>query len=111
MNAACPECRKPLLKTPSGFVCPDGHGKILNGEQARKLEVSQLGRAHRLKLFDHSYYTIEGQPGIWHKAPKADGELRASDGYLAFWFRRCPELERRIVDALGDQLAEAALSR
>ena len=109
--ALCLTCHNPLTKTASGYVCAAGHTKILSEEQAKALERSQLPRVTRFTVFDQSYYTIEGQQGIWHKSTKAGGELRASTGYMAYWFMRCPELERRIVDALGDQLAEAALCK
>jgi hypothetical protein len=111
MPAACPTCRLPLVASPSGFVCERGCTRILSAEQVKALENAQLPRATLLAVFEVHRYTIAGQQGIWESCYKAEGELRAFTGKRATWFRRCPELERRIIDALGDQLAEAALSR
>lgn len=55
MPDICPECRQPLILTPSGWLsCPDGHGKLLPPEgrlsrgEARKADAHL--KAWRKKL-------------------------------------------------------------
>lgn len=61
----CPECRRERMNTPSGSVCPLGHGRIMPPVTSQQLRLYRLKRYYdslpRAKRIAGNTYEIEGQ--------------------------------------------------
>lgn len=68
-NLICPDCGEVRMRTPSGTVCPNGHGRIHPKATATQIKTAQhhkwangLPRATRVKS---KQYEIAGREGVF----------------------------------------------
>src|SRR3990172_8309025 len=78
--AVCPECGEARIRVPSGFVCPNGHGRIYpaparSSHRRRRFLAwrEKLPRATRLEIMNGRpwptwnpvAFEIQGRGGVW----------------------------------------------
>lgn len=125
----CSECGEARVRTPSGYVCPNGHGRIVPREKAEKRakaeELAPLPKAHeiegvastrrgyssrkRFRLVDPDGKLLEG---VWaildRQVPHA---VRARTNGNRRWFERDTLIEREVLRAMGVERPEFSVPR
>lgn len=125
----CDECGEARVRTPSGYVCPNGHGRIVPREKAKnqaKVEaLARLPKAHqiegveatrrgystrkRFRFIDSDGKLLEGVWAILNRqVPHAVRAVR--DGNRR-WFERDTLIEREVLRAMGIDRPEFAVPR
>jgi hypothetical protein len=105
-TVVCDECAAPLVKVSSGFVCPNGHGRIVptsqipSKDELRKAAIAALPQATLLKyhkVFGYrSVYSVEGHSGAYRRlSANVSVWSFCADG--SFQARYCGELDVECV--------------
>jgi len=73
------ECGKRRMRSPSGMVCPDGHGKIhapVSNSELRAYEFwkwsQHMPRARHAQI----NYLVDGKKGVWRQCPHSSTRTR-----------------------------------
>ena len=103
----CSECGGERVRTASGMVCPNGHGRIfppMTNSQIRKvrqaIEIEKLPKAMHVAIEKRTRFTVEGMDGTWLKANRtATDKIKAKYFGKAIWLR--PERKSKKCSPAG----------
>lgn len=128
----CTECGEARVRTPSGYVCPNGHGRIVTErsmKQAAKNErfkslnglplATELTYLMSSELGSRKRFIIAGHVGIWRRLmgnaksllesfPTATVARRGNQKAL---FVRDRQMEEEVLRAMGRERAQLAVPR
>lgn len=103
----CSECGGERVRTASGMVCPNGHGRIfppMTNSQIRKvrqaIEIEKLPKAMHVAIEKRTRFAIEGMNGTWLKTNRtATDKIKAKYFGKAIWLR--PERKSKKCSPAG----------
>ena len=120
----CMECQAELVRCPSGFVCPNGHGRIVPRakavKQTKQEALAALPKATELEGFastrrgfsSRKRFRLSELEGIWamigREVPHAVRAVR--DGKRR-WFERDTTIEREVLRAMGVERPELSVPK
>lgn len=109
----CSECGEARVRTPSGYVCPNGHGRIVPREKAEKrAKAEALARLPVAFLLDfcvagcdwpsRSRFTVDGSLGIWRRTFKGTpGAVTAMFSGRRVYLEHDERLEEQVCRVIG----------